>query len=92
MKRLVLIVLLLVLPVLVYAGGWERNYVCTSRYGTEAGYGRLSKAGEYSSYWKKKAKAGEFVIFQYKPHGKKYWFHAYKCKPIVKIKGTGAGL
>ena len=86
MKRLALIVMLLLFPVIAQAGGWHKNYICTSKYGPEAGYGRPSKQGEYSSYWKTRAKAGEFIIFQYKPYGKKYWFHAYKCKPITKRK------
>jgi hypothetical protein len=82
MKRLLLAVLLFIflLPSVVFA--WERNYQCTSKHGTESGYGRPSNEGEYSSYWKKKAKEGEYIIFQYKPGGKKYWFYAEKCKKL----------
>lgn len=86
MKRLILIVAFLLLPVIAQASGWEKDYICTSKHGTEVGYGRPSKEGEYSSYWKKKAKAGEFIIFRYNTYGKEYWFHAYKCKPIPKKK------
>ena len=58
------------------------NYSCTARTGASDGYGRLSKEGEYSSYFKIHAKQGEFVIFQYRVNGKKYWFPFNKCKII----------
>jgi len=77
----VLIALILLLPAIANAE-WHKNYMCNSKYGPKAGYGRPSKHGEYSSYWKKKAKRGEFVIFQYKPNGKKYWFYKHKCQRI----------
>jgi hypothetical protein len=81
MKALALVIALvttLLFPSLTFS--WHENYICTSRYGPAPGYGRLSKEGEYSDYWNKHAEAGEFVIFQYKPDGKKYWFLRKNCK------------
>lgn len=59
-----------------------KNYYCTSRFGTEAGYGRVVRAGEYSSYFKKTASDNEFIAFQYTVGGKEYWFHTNKCRKI----------
>ncbi len=58
----------------------SKNYVCTSRNGSEAGYGRVVKEGEYSSYFGRSARRGEFIAFQYTRRGKEYWFPVGKCR------------
>ncbi len=84
-----LIVLLLVLFVMFSAesvafarGVYPRNYQCTGVNGAALGWGRLSARGEFNAYLGRFSRAGEFVVFQYKPGGKEYWFNAAKCRRV----------
>lgn len=88
MKHLIIVLIFILFFAFVINGtiqpanAWTQKYICTGRTGTHAGYGRPSKDGEYSAYWQKKAAAGEFIIFQYKPGGKEYWFYSFMCRKL----------
>ncbi len=59
------------------------GYECTNNSGKAgSGTGRLSLENEYSSFLKKYAKAGEYVIFRYNNRGKEYWFNSSNCSKI----------
>jgi len=60
----------------------RKNYNCTSRYGPEYGYGRIVRAGEYSSFFGRTANENEFIAFKYTISGKEYWFFTNKCRKI----------
>ena len=58
-------------------------YKCVSRSGNVVvGTGRLSAANEYSSFLKKYASAGEYVIFRYPNEKREYWFKSSNCTKI----------
>lgn len=61
---------------------YPQNYQCTGANGAALGWGRLSARGEFNAFLGRASRAGEFVVFQYKPGGKEYWFNAAKCRRV----------
>lgn len=70
---------ILILLVLFAGTLYAYDFRCLSRNGWAPGYGRYSYEGEWVDYFGVRAKAGEYVLFQYPGHGKRYWFPAYNC-------------
>lgn len=58
-------------------------YKCVTKSGkVGVGTGRLSAENEYSSFLRKTARAGEYVIFRFDNQGREYWFNPSNCTRI----------
>lgn len=58
-------------------------YKCTNKSGKVGiGTGRPSLENEYSSFLKKFAREGEYVIFRYENEATEYWFKSPNCSKM----------
>lgn len=73
-----IILLIIIFKIFIFSE-W-RAFSCKSKYGWSDGQGRYSREGEYSAFFRKTMRDGEYIIFKYPGNSKEYTFETSNCK------------